>query len=492
MLETILPEQMKLLEETYMSTYAIPSILLMEQAAQGIVDAISRHADQKACVVFLCGPGANGGDGYAAARIWQIRGGTSRIFELSDRASGDAAVNRTLALQHGCTLVSDLSLLFQGASVIVDALFGTGLSRPLEGDAAQVIDAANRSTLPIIAVDIPSGLSGKTGEILGVASHCIETVTFHRPKTGLFLRHGPRICGKLTVHPILIPASYGSIPGLQVIQSRDLPALIAPRPADAHKGTYGRTLIFAGSRGLAGAAAMCARAAIRAGSGLTTLLCVSDILPILQVLVPQATCLPLPNNTEEACAMTSQALTRADRAVIGCGLSTDEALLPLLSVFRSASCPVIWDADALTLLSRHPDLLPLKSNDIITPHPGEAARLLAVSTSEVVGDPMQALSELRRRTGASVLLKGARTLMGTESGQAVNLNGTPARAKGGSGDLRAGILAALLGPVSGEDSTLTAMQCACYIHAQAAQTACKEVGEDCVTAEDILSSIRLR
>ena len=504
MYTTISPTDMKSLETQYMAEYGIPSILLMEHAAQGVLDAMHRHlsvSDSRA--VFLCGPGANGGDGYASARLWQCAGGQSVICETVEKPSGDAGINQTLAEQAGCRFVSLETaltaphLLFDHTDILVDALFGTGLSRPIEGDTARLIqlaaDYARTAGLPVIAVDIPSGLMGATGKAPGPVLPATETVTFHRPKNGLYLNRGPALAGQITVWPIDVPASYGNASGFCCLEERDLPRFLPPRQTDAHKGTFGRTVILAGSPGMAGAAAMCASAAVKAGSGLTTILCTTDLLPILQVLCPAAMCRVLPDLDSAGLSVTEEALATADRAVIGCGLSRNPALLPFLRIFAQARCPVIWDADALHLLADCRDLLPLPEKDVVTPHPGEAAHLLGRSAAEITEDPVSALEQLRSSLGCHVLLKGPRSLMAGAELRALNPVGTPALAKGGSGDILAGLLAALIGRVQPDlpDPLLAAMQCACLIHARAAAAASEQFGEDCVTPEDIIRHIRL-
>ena len=498
---TILPNAMKALEGIYMKNEGIPSILLMEQAAHGILDAIRHFASPGDEVVFLCGPGANGGDGYAAAKLWSLTGGISLILETSHDTAGDAHVNRSLAISTGCLFPEPSQEVFAHARLIVDALFGTGLSKPVSGDAAHLISLAADSGLQVIAVDIPSGLSGATGDLLGPCLHCVETITFHRPKDGLYLKKGPSVTGRIVVHPIFIPENYGmtegctdDFQGMHVLEEQDLPALLPSRPKDAHKGTFGRTVIFAGSEGMAGAAAFCAGAAIRGGSGLTTILCLPALLPVLQTLVPGATCRVLPDLGEKGLSIAADTLNSADRAIIGCGLSQSPDLLPFLELFRKASCPVVWDADALNLLAAHPELLPLPAMHIITPHPGEAARLLRTGVSHITDQPLLALRELHTHTGAHVLLKGACTLMTDGTHVAVHPFPTPALAKGGSGDLLSGLLAGLIGRVHEPQSCLRmlrTMQTAVFLHARAGQRAAEVSGEDSVTPEDILRAIRL-
>lgn len=477
---TITPSAMKELEQSYMQQYAVPGALLMEHAAQAVCAALSRHIPGGRAL-FLCGPGNNGGDGYAAARLWQNQGGHATAMELASAAAGDAGMNRTLALQAGIPILP-ASLPLPPCDMLVDALFGTGLSRPPEGMAAQIIHAANASSTPVLAVDIPSGLHGETGRVLGEAIHAKESVTFHRIKQGLLLRQGAACAGEITLAPILIPAAYGKAPGLHCMDRQDARQLIAPRPADCHKGSFGRVVIFAGSEGMAGAAAFAASAAVKTGAGLTTVLCREAVLPIVQTLCPGATCQLVSK------ADVPQLLSTASAAVVGCGLGLSDDALPVLEHFRRAACPVVWDADALNLLARTGDTLP--ENAVITPHPGEAARLLGWSVQQVTEEPLEALSALHRKLGCHVLLKGARSLMTNGSCTAVNAAGSPALAKGGSGDVLSGMLGALLArrlPCT----QLETMQLSALLHGEAGIRAAEQWGENCVTPTELIQNIRL-
>mgnify|MGYP001534992783 CR=1 FL=1 len=296
---TITPDEMKSLETLFMSETGTPSILLMEHAAQGVAAAISRHAPKSARVLFLCGPGNNGGDGYAAARLWCLGGGQADVWEVTSAVRGDALTNRTLALLHGVRVLPSVDAVDVAEyAAVVDALYGTGLNHAIEGDAAILIHRLNdHPQIPVIAVDIPSGLDGTTGRALGAdVVRAAETVTFHRIKQGLLLRQGVEYTGKITVQPILIRPGDDidlGFDGLETFSPAALAPLFARTPA-LHKGDCGRAVIFCGSRGMVGAAAFCANACIRAGAGLTTLLCRESLLPMLQVLAPGATCVPLP------------------------------------------------------------------------------------------------------------------------------------------------------------------------------------------------------
>lgn len=508
MLTTITPAEMKDLETRFMEDNSVPGALLMEHAALGVADAIARYTD-KGTVVFLCGPGNNGGDGYAAARLWAARGGKSHIVEVTADVHGDALLNRRKALQAGipCETASDDAYFdLPRCDVIVDALFGTGLARPVTGAASHIIHCAYDMNLdfrtPIISVDIPSGIDGTTGKRLGQAVHATETVTFHRIKQGLLLGDAPDYVGKITVQPIGIPLD-GDIDidytGMTIPEPADLEGGIFRRPLLCHKGDFGRAVLFCGSRGMAGAAALCANAAMRAGAGLTTILCRESLLPVLQTLAPGAMCAVLPEQDglllPEAANIAREALTRADAACIGCGLGQTDDVLPILRLFAKAECPVVWDADALNLLAKHDDLFPLKESDVITPHPGEAARLLGCAASEITADALSTLRHVHGKCGCTVLLKGARSLITDGTDTYCNLHTSPCLAKGGSGDVLAGIITALLARHFPEQyDWFGSVEAAVYgalIHGLAGIRAANIYGENCTLPTDIVDCIRL-
>lgn len=504
MMTTITPAEMKELETRFMEENHIPGALLMEHAALGVVDAIARYTD-KGDVVFLCGPGNNGGDGYAAARLWAARGGKSHIVEVTADVHGDALLNRQKALEAGipCEIASDDAFFdLPRCDVIVDALFGTGLARPISGAAGHIIHCAYDMNLdfgtPILAVDIPSGINGTTGKNLGCAIRATETVTFHRIKQGLLLNDAPDHVGKITVQPIGIPL-LGDInidyKGMTVLAPIDLDSGLFIRPHTCHKGDFGRVVLFCGSRGMAGAAALCANAAMRSGAGLTTILCRESLLPILQTLAPGAMCAVLPERDgmllPESVDIARNALAKADAACIGCGLRQTDDLLPVLRLFAEADCPVVWDADALNLLAKQNDILPLKESDIITPHPGEAARLLDCNADELAGDALAALHRLHVKYGCTVLLKGARSLITDGVDTCCNLYTSPALAKGGSGDVLAGIITALLARRIAPLDSVDAAAYGALIHGLAGVRAAKKYGENCTLPTDIVDCIRL-
>lgn len=503
-MKTIHPIAMKALEARYMEAHQVPGALLMEHAALAVCASIARYT-AKGVVVFVCGPGNNGGDGYAAARLWKARGGQSHIIEITSDVHGDALLNRNLAVMANIPIRSEVDFAQTPmCEVIVDALFGTGFSRPADGFAARLIhwinDRGYFSKVPVIAVDVPSGLCGATGKVLG--DECVdatETVTFHRVKQGLVLGEAPDYVGKITCAPLLTMEEDDDSwweDDMDICFPGDFPSLMFTRSPSCHKGDFGRVVLFCGSPGMAGAAALCANAAIRTGAGLTTILCRESLLPILQVLAPGAMCTVLPEKDgqllPEAVSIAGLALEKADAACIGCGVGLrDDATSAIVKLFAIAKCPVVWDADALTWLSRMPALLPLPSNCVLTPHPGEAARLLDCTPRQIEDDRLSALHDLHGKCGGTVLLKGARTLITDGENMACSVIGSPALAKGGSGDVLTGVITALL---ARRDLSLDGFHAAMYgaaLHGLAGVRAAKIRGENCTQPAEVVDCIRL-
>jgi len=505
LLKTILPGEMKELETRFMKRTHISSLQLMESAAAHVADAVERHYRGGTAECF-CGPGNNGGDGLAAMRI--LAGRLPEMegvcYLLSQKLSPDAAaqlerLSRTAPHVKVKPFFACEREPAKEAGLIIDALFGTGLARPLEGNAAlaceQMRQASTRG-VPVVAVDIPSGLDGENGQVLGCAVQATETVTFHRPKPGLYLGKGPDFCGKVTVVDIGIPQDEPAPEGFSLLEEADLPNLLPKRPHLSHKGSYGRLLVVAGSRGMAGAAALCATAALRSGAGLVTVACPEEILSIVQTLCPCATALPLPEDIFGAQTLLRKPLHQADAVAIGCGLGQSPWAASLvqgvIEMIRSNSKPAVLDADALNLLASCYELPPAIEGCILTPHPAEAARLLRSTTAVVTGDPVRAAKDLCKKYGAAVVLKGAISMLATKERMGLNTFGTPAMAKGGSGDVLTGVIGAFLaGRAAGayEMDDLLLMQTACAAHGLAGMAAEKCFGMRGVLATDLCGEL---
>lgn len=510
MLKTILPKQMKELETDIIMTGAVSGERLMDRAADALCAEVSLHLPKGSLAVFACGCGNNGGDGLCAARkllslredvrviCVLLKGKHSADWEREMRhLLRDCAENKRLTVIDNCP--DEAFSIDVPPAVVVDAMYGTGLDRPLQGSALQLCELINKwheQGAYCIACDIPSGLNGTDGRILENAVCADETVTFHRPKTGLYLREGPNVSGNVKTASIGLETYLqdASVDGMDLLSKHDAKAMLPRRKAVSHKGDYGRVLLLCGSVGMAGAAALCANAALRTGTGLCTLAACSEIVPIVQTLAPCATCLPLENDEDSLDRLLKKAES-SDAIAIGCGLGQSDfaarTMESLLACCVQKKIPCVIDADGLNLLAGH-----LRERDFmgenlyLTPHMGEAARLLNSTVLQVMNEPLAVLSELVERYGAHVMLKGARSLMKSPAGKmAVNVYGTPALSKGGSGDTLTGILAALLAGVRAGCYTmngLEAMQLACLLHTSAAEKAQSVFGERGLLATDVI------
>ncbi|GHU65070.1 bifunctional NAD(P)H-hydrate repair enzyme Nnr [Clostridia bacterium] len=482
MINTITPADMLALERRFMDETDTPAILLMEHAAAAIADALSG----KQRVLFLCGPGSNGGDGLAAARLFTMRHGNivrdsdtceAIVWQFGDNVSDVIRQQSAMLNGIGITIhqitnpVPELPVV----DCIVDALFGIGLTRPLTGVYADVVERMNNSGLDVLAVDIASGIDGATGRVMGSAVRANRTVTFHRPKVGHYIYPGRDYTGKLTIEPIGIPESYGlNVNDPVLLEDSDVDRFLPPRKADTHKGSYGHALILAGSIGMAGAAALCAKAALRSGAGLVTVACPPTVLPIVQTLIPDAIAKPVESAEDVRAALIGKTCV-----AVGPGLG--KGILSLLEPLYNADIPQVWDADALNALAESGRRAPTQT--IITPHPGEAARLLNEPTTSITTDPIASAQRLHDRTGAIVLLKGSTTVITDGQSVTLNVNGSPAMAKGGMGDTLTGIIAAMLAQGL---SLYDAARMGAYLHGRAGSRAAAVKGERAVLAADLV------
>jgi NAD(P)H-hydrate epimerase len=435
----------------------IPSLSLMEHAGTGAFEAIvARFSSSLARVVIVAGPGQNGGDGWVVARHLFERGQRPIpvLVGSPDRVRGDAAMNlerlRVLGLEpehvDPDAASHRLPTLLEGATLVVDALFGTGLDRPIVGGYADAILAIDRSEVPCVALDLPSGVDANTGQVLGVAPHAMLTTTFAGQKCGLHQFPGVAHAGETVVIDIGAPAPTNA--RWTLTDAHDLRTLLSPRPDDAHKGTAGHLLVIGGSPGRSGAAALAALGALRTGAGLVTIATRASARSAMDAKVLEAMTIGL---EEPAARATDEALAAIDErggAVIGPGLGLDDFADTLaMGVVLAAPRPVVLDADALTVLAREglESLRAAKGPRVLTPHPGEASRLLGIPTTDVQRDRYAAATALATRSGHVAILKGARTVIASPDGRGwVARVGTPALGVAGTGDVLAGIVGASL------------------------------------------------
>ncbi len=490
---TISPQDMREMERAFLEGTGYPSILLMEHAAQAVVTALREYAPSKSRVLFVCGSGNNGGDGCAAARLWMQQGGRADVWPLKSpsQMKGDAGVNACLLNSCGAALnvlYGEAPEIPADCAAVVDALYGTGLSRELEGVALYAVQRMNESGLPIVAVDIPSGVDGATGQVLGDAVHAAQTVTFHRAKHGLMIYPGRAYTGKLTVCDIGILPN-GTAHRDMTFWKRTMCAPSFRPPRDGNKGTFGHVLSVAGSEGLAGAATLCARAALRSGAGLVTAACPFAVLGTLQAQAPCAMAKVVSDGAEldAGAADLLMELAKGKAALaIGPGLGrTDGAWLAVEALVRSDT-PKVIDVDALFLLAKHGG--GVGANTVLTPHPGETARLCDTTVQAVLAAPVEFAQQLAADLGACVLLKGATTIIAQGEDVAMNIVGCDGMGTGGCGDVLTGVIASLMAQGM---STWDAARVGAFYHGRAGETAQAHLGARGMTAWDVCDALRV-
>jgi NAD(P)H-hydrate epimerase len=477
----------------------LPGLVLMERAALGAVQALYEYlpAASTGQICFVCGGGNNGGDGIAMARM-VASGGYQPVIALMSAAEsmgGDAAKNLEIARHLNLQIVEladcapddvDAKLDDLGDCVAwCDALLGTGLDREVEGRYAAAIEFLNRQRF-VLSVDIPSGVNAASGEVMGTGVRADATATFAEVKLGQALYPGRMHCGDLHVIDIGIPASVTGEVGweAELIDAAWASSRMTSRPPDYHKGASGKVLLVAGSHEKTGAALLAARGALASGAGLLTVGTHEAVVSRVAPVINEAMAAHLLSNTpDEGCSQRlGDFLGRVDAVGMGPGVGADEgARHALMSVLDSQVAAAVFDADALTLLAQEADFQRLRSfcadrTVVLTPHPGEMARLCDCSIAEVTSAPIEKARALAAETGALVVLKTATTLVCAPDGRlAVNSTGNPGMSTGGVGDVLAGIITARLAEQS--EAPFDAVCLAVYAHASAGDLAADDLGE---------------
>lgn len=492
--------QMRELDRHTIEDLGVPGELLMESAGRAVVEAVLARLRPGDVVCVVCGPGNNGGDGLVVARQLQALGVPVRAALLSDALKGDAKRNLERARAAGVPL-DGARWRAPRAGVLVDALFGTGLVRPLEGAARSSVRRMNGArrdrpdAVTIASVDLPSGLSADTGQVLGVAVEADVTVTLGLPKRGLALEPGRSLAGAVTVARIGIADSAPELTLDAALWTRAGAAQqLPPRPRHGHKGTFGHALLVAGSEGKTGAAALCAEGAARAGAGLVTLACPAGLNDILEVKCTEAMTAPVPDTPARDFAPEAEdavlALAR-DRDAVGLGPGVGggrQTVALVRSLVERLPRPLALDADGVTAFAGEPERLRARrAPTVLTPHPGEAATLLGTKAAEVNADRVGAAREIARRSGAVALLKGAATVCADPDGRVlVTPTGGPLLATGGTGDVLLGLVTGLL--AQGLEP-LRAAGLAAWVHGAAADRLAARRGDAGVLAHELLSAV---
>ncbi|HEY3487581.1 MAG TPA: NAD(P)H-hydrate dehydratase [Gammaproteobacteria bacterium] len=479
--------QVRELDRRVLAAQGIAGYELMQRAGRAVYAFVRRQypgfCAKPARLLVVCGGGKNGGDGYVAAVLLHQAGYKVDVLPLVPltELKGDvltaAQAWRNCCNQPPATLQSNLEVY----DLIIDALLGTGLQRPVVGEFAAVINRINQMACPVIAVDVPSGLQADTGQPFPLAIDADHTITFIAPKQGLYTGHAADYCGRIHVHDLDAPVDIYEqcIPSARLLQPEPIIASLPKRRPTAHKGEFGHVLVIGGDIGMQGAAQMAGLAALRSGAGLTTIATRKMHAALLSAQQPELMSYPV-----EQASTLKPLLGKATVIAVGPGLGQTPWAKKLLAAALAAELPLVVDADGLNLLALKPVA---RGNWIITPHPGEAARLLNLSTAEVQADRYAAVQQLAQRYAAVAVLKGSGTLIAAPDDPVVRVcdRGHPAMAGGGMGDILTGIIAGLL--AQGMD-LLSAAEAAVWLHARSGERAA--AGGSGLLATDLLPQLQ--
>ncbi|HOI45172.1 MAG TPA: NAD(P)H-hydrate dehydratase [Candidatus Aminicenantes bacterium] len=497
--------QMREMDRRTIEETGIPGCVLMENAGVQVVRQLLRRFPNLGGeeVVIVCGKGNNGGDGLVVARHLANLGANPLILLLSEKAGlkGDAALNLRIAGNMGIPVIeadSPEAWKRQGpklkkASIIVDAVFGTGLVRAAAGLYARAIEDMNKSRAYKIAVDLPSGLSSDSAEIIGPCVKADLTVALAAPKVAHVFPPAEDCVGELVVAPIGIPSALFTDPGLklEMAEENGVAPYFRKRRKDTHKGTFGHLLVISGSLGKTGAAALAAKAALKMGAGLVTVATPQSCLSLVARSAAELMTEPLPETSEKT--ISAEALPRAlellkgkDGVLLGPGLSTHPSTAEfVVSLLPRIGVPAVIDADGLNNIAADRGILKsLKAPAVLTPHPGEFGRLLRASSQEVLARKLELGPAFAREYGVCLVLKGYRTLTCSPEGRVfVNPTGNPGMATGGSGDVLSGMIASI---IMREKDVPGAAAAAVYVHGLSGDLGAGDLGERSLTAGDII------
>ncbi|HET7570076.1 MAG TPA: NAD(P)H-hydrate dehydratase [Gammaproteobacteria bacterium] len=455
---------------------------LMERAGAAAFAAMRRRWPAARRIGVVAGGGNNGGDGYVLVRLARAHGLNATVFALREpKAGGDAARAAARFAEAGGRVKPFMDFADGTFDLVVDALMGTGLDRDLQGDFARTVEAINANAAPCFAIDIPSGLHADSGAVMGCAVRAAATITFIGAKCGLFTGRGPVFTGAVDFAGLDVPASVrdGLPPAARRVTEADLRAALPPRERDAHKGKFGHVLIAGGDLGMPGAVRMAAEAALRSGAGLVSVYTRPAHVAAVVGTRPELMC----HGGDDADGM-AELIDKATVVAVGPGLGQGDFGRTLLARAMAADKPLVVDADGLNLLAAQPAA---RGNWILTPHPGEAARLLGSSADNVQADRFTAAAELADRYDAVIVLKGAGTIVAApDRTPALIDRGNPGMAAGGMGDILTGIIAAVLAQTG---SPFEAACAGAFAHAAAGDRAAAR-GERGLAALDLVGELR--
>lgn len=475
--------QLRELDRAAIEAAGIPGYTLMTRAGAAAWQVLVSNWPDARTLAVVCGTGNNGGDGYVLARLALEAGYRVRVLQLGDagRIQGAALAARDDWLAAGGETVPFAVQALTAADVIIDAMLGTGLERPPEGAWLVAVNAINALPAPVLALDIPSGLQADTGTVLGATVRADHTATFIGRKCGLYTGQGPDVAGHITLHDLGVPESvYREVTAAAyLVTEPPLGQLGKPRPRTAHKGDQGHVLVVGGDHGMNGAVQLAGLAALRTGAGLVSLATRPEHAAVIAAACPE-----LMSHGIDSGRLLGRLLERATVVAIGPGLGRSRWAQDLLSAVLQRDLPLVVDADALNLVACEPVA---RDNWILTPHPGEAGRLLGLPARQVQADRFSALAALARTCGGIAVLKGAGTLVSTAGAPvAVCAAGNPGMASAGSGDVLTGVIAGLVAQGLALPQAAIAGVC---VHGLAGDAAAR-AGERGMIATDVIAALR--
>ncbi|ODM27492.1 bifunctional ADP-dependent (S)-NAD(P)H-hydrate dehydratase/NAD(P)H-hydrate epimerase [Clostridium sp. Bc-iso-3] len=507
-MRVVTPTQMREIDTYTIQSIGIPGIVLMENAAIRMTDEILKDCGSvvNKNIFLFAGKGNNGGDAFAIARHLCNKGANTVVFVLAAKEdiTGDAQINLDILENMGIETVEvvesskleDVEAKLESADLVVDGIFGTGLKGGIKGLKGDIVKLINKKNIPVIAVDIPSGVDGETGEIAGECIKAYKTVTFGFPKYGHFLHPGCDFVGELTTADISIPSCVAQNFDIKsyIIDEKTVSRLIPQRTGNSNKGDYGKVLVITGSRGMTGAGCLAGTASLRSGAGLLYLGVPRALYSIYECNLTEAITIPLEDEntgflTEASIPELLGYMEKMDAVAIGPGLSTKEGVeVVVFSVVENCKVPLVVDADGLNLIAK--DLSVLNKSKVpmvLTPHPGEMARLMGTSIGEVQRNRVNAAKEFSEKWGVITVLKGSRTIVAAPDGRVfINPTGNSGMATGGTGDVLTGIIASFIGQgLSPVDAAVAGV----YLHGLCGDRVANTKGEHGLVASDLTGEI---
>ncbi len=506
-MKVVTTAEIKAIDQRAIAEYGIPGIVLMENAGNEVtrqIESIIGDLYNKKISIFA-GKGNNGGDGYVVARHLYNRGAKVKVFLVGSKGAvaGDALINLQIITQMGIEVIEivndgdwdKVKIAIMFTDCLVDALLGNGFSGPLSGRMVEIVDSINKTNKVVIAIDVPTGVDGDTGQVRGIAVKAHHTIAFSLPKQGLLLYPGASYAGDVSVADIGIPRTLlddGKIKQ-NIITGTAIGKIFEKRRPDVHKGSCGKVLVIAGSKGLTGAAALTATAAMRSGAGLVTLCIAASLHDIMEVKLTEVMTKPLSEIApgvigQGAVSEIDEMALHSDVIAIGPGLGRHiDTMNAVRQIITKVEKPIVIDADSLYAIIDHTAILQeAKAVPVLTPHPAEMAKLVGLTVAEVNEDLVYIARMAASEWGSIVILKGARTVVAFPDGEVyINIRGNAGMATGGTGDVLTGVIASLIAQgLSSHNAALVGV----YIHGLAGDIVAR-TGMIGMTASDIIKAL---